>query len=64
MIRLCLRHSMCSALKLCQQHGLPPFAADSLIREDAWQAYLDALLQRYQPAEQPAVKTRDDIAGR
>jgi FdhE protein len=42
-------------IEACQQHGLPPFAADTLIREDAWQAYLDALLQRYVPAEQPAV---------
>jgi FdhE protein len=34
-------------IELCQQHGLPPFAADSLAREDDWQLYLDALLQRY-----------------
>ena len=34
-------------IELCQQHGLPPFAADSLAREDDWQPYLDALLQRY-----------------
>ena len=26
----------------CQQHGLPPFAADTLVREDAWQPWLDA----------------------
>jgi len=42
-------------LELCQQHGLPPFAADTLIREDDWQAWLEALLQRYSPPEQPAV---------
>lgn len=42
-------------LELCQQHGLPPFAADTLIREDDWQVWLDALLQRYAPPEQPAV---------
>ncbi|MBC9000255.1 formate dehydrogenase accessory protein FdhE [Pseudomonas sp. N40(2020)] len=42
-------------LELCQQHGLPPFAADTLIREDDWQVWLDALLQRYTPPEQPAV---------
>ncbi len=34
-------------IELCQQHGLPPFAADSLAREDDWQLYLDALLQGY-----------------
>ncbi|MEN5246083.1 formate dehydrogenase accessory protein FdhE [Pseudomonas atacamensis] len=39
----------------CQQHGLPPFAADTLVREDAWQPWLDALLQGYVPADQPAV---------
>ncbi|KAA0955030.1 formate dehydrogenase accessory protein FdhE [Pseudomonas sp. ANT_H12B] len=43
-------------LKVCQQHGLPPFAADSLVREDAWLPYLDALLQRYHPPPQPAVE--------
>ncbi|WP_085634053.1 MULTISPECIES: formate dehydrogenase accessory protein FdhE [unclassified Pseudomonas] len=42
-------------LETCHQHGLPPFAADTLIREDAWQAYLDALLQRYDAPEQAAV---------
>lgn len=43
-------------LRLCQQHGLPPFAADSLAREDAWLPYLDALLQRYQPPAKSAVE--------
>lgn len=42
-------------IELCQQHGLPPFAADSLIREDDWQAWLDALLLRYSPPRQTAV---------
>ena len=42
-------------LEVCRQHGMPPFAADTLIREDGWQAYLDALLQRYGEPEQPAV---------
>ena len=42
-------------LDVCQRHGLPPFAADTLVREESWQAYLDALLQRYVPPEQPAV---------
>jgi FdhE protein len=41
-------------IELCQQHGLPPFAADSLAREDDWQLYLDALLQRYR-APSPSV---------
>jgi len=43
------------SLEVCRQHGMPPFAADTLIREDGWQAYLDALLQRYGVPEQPAV---------
>ncbi|MEB0045119.1 MULTISPECIES: formate dehydrogenase accessory protein FdhE [unclassified Pseudomonas] len=43
-------------LKQCQQHGLPPFAADTLVREDAWLPYLHALLQRYQPPAQPAIE--------
>ncbi|MEG1818342.1 formate dehydrogenase accessory protein FdhE [Pseudomonas sp.] len=34
--------------RLCVEHGLPPLAADSLVREGHWLAYLDALLQRYQ----------------
>ncbi|KQN48652.1 formate dehydrogenase accessory protein FdhE [Pseudomonas sp. Leaf48] len=42
-------------IDLCQQHGLPPFAADSLAREDDWQLYLDAFLQHYAVPEQPAV---------
>ncbi|VVP69383.1 Protein FdhE [Pseudomonas fluorescens] len=42
-------------IELCLQHGLPPFAADSLSREDDWQAFLDTLLRRYAAPEQPAV---------
>lgn len=42
-------------IELCQQHGLPPFAADSLAREDDWQLYLDALLQRYSAPSHSAV---------
>ena len=42
--------------RVCQQHGLPPFAADSLVREDDWLPFLEALLQRYQPPPQPAVE--------
>lgn len=42
-------------LEVCRQHGMPPFAADTLIREDTWQLYLGALLQRYVAPEQPAV---------
>ena len=43
-------------LRVCQQHGLPPFAADSLVRENHWLPYLEALLQRYQPPPRPAVE--------
>ena len=42
-------------LEVCRQHGMPPFAADTLIREDTWQLYLEALLQRYVAPEQSAV---------
>lgn len=42
-------------IELCHQHGLPPFAADSLAREDDWQLYLEALLQRYPAPSPPAV---------
>jgi FdhE protein len=42
-------------VRLCLDHGLLPFAADSLVREEGWLAYLQALLQHYQPPAQPAV---------
>lgn len=42
-------------IETCQQHGLPPFAADTLVREEGWQAYLEVFLQRYEPLAQPAV---------
>lgn len=44
-------------LSVCQQHGLPPFAADSLVREADWLPFLYALLLRYKPPPQPAVKS-------
>jgi FdhE protein len=43
-------------LLLCQQHGLPPLAAGSLVRGGGWQPYLDALLLRYHAPPQPAVQ--------
>jgi len=43
-------------LRLCVEHGLPPFAADSLVRENVWLPYLEALLQRYQPSPHAAVE--------
>jgi FdhE protein len=43
-------------LRLCEQHGLPPLAADSLVRDDAWQAFLDALLLRYQAPPRSEVR--------
>ncbi|MHC8401106.1 formate dehydrogenase accessory protein FdhE [Pseudomonas sp. MDT1-17] len=43
-------------LRVCQQQGLPPFAADSLVREGNWLPYLEALLQRYLLPPQPAVE--------
>ncbi|KOY02464.1 formate dehydrogenase accessory protein FdhE [Pseudomonas nunensis] len=44
-------------LSVCQQHGLPPFAADSLVREEDWMPFLYALLLRYKPPPQTAVKS-------
>ncbi|KAA0987270.1 formate dehydrogenase accessory protein FdhE [Pseudomonas sp. ANT_J12] len=44
-------------LSVCQLHGLPPFAADSLVREADWLPFLYALLLRYKPPPQPAVKS-------
>ena len=43
-------------LVLCQQHGLPPLAFDSLVREGAWQPWLDAFLDRYATAGTPKVQ--------
>jgi len=40
----------------CLEHGLPPFAADSLVREDIWLPFLHGLLQGYQPAAQSPVE--------
>ncbi|WP_449430083.1 formate dehydrogenase accessory protein FdhE [Pseudomonas putida] len=36
--------------RLCLSHGLPPLAADSLVREGAWLAWLQALLEHF-PAQ-------------
>ncbi|MDD1013719.1 formate dehydrogenase accessory protein FdhE [Pseudomonas rubra] len=45
--------------RLCVEHGLPPLAADSLVREGHWLVYLQALLQRY-PASMGAVANAID----
>ncbi|BBT42319.1 FdhE protein [Pseudomonas guariconensis] len=36
--------------RLCIRHGLPPLAADSLVREGSWLAWLQALLERFDEA--------------
>ncbi|BBH48313.1 formate dehydrogenase accessory protein FdhE [Pseudomonas sp. KU43P] len=36
--------------RLCISHGLPPLAADSLVREGAWQVWLQALLAHFDEA--------------
>jgi len=48
-------------LDLCRQHGLPPLAADSLVREVHWQVYLQALLQRFQPANDQVGQALDRL---
>ncbi len=54
-------------LQLCVTHGLAPLAADSLVREDAWQGWLDVLLQRYEAssplAHQAQTQLREAGAG-
>lgn len=37
--------------RLCLDHGLPPLAADSLVREGAWLAWLQALIDALQAPE-------------
>ncbi|MBC7212104.1 MAG: formate dehydrogenase accessory protein FdhE, partial [Pseudomonas sp.] len=34
--------------RLCISHGLPPLAADSLVREGPWLVWLQALLERFE----------------
>ncbi|WP_248746528.1 formate dehydrogenase accessory protein FdhE [Pseudomonas sp. MWU12-2037] len=49
--------------RLCLEHGLPPLAADSLVREDLWLPWLDALLSGYvttAPAVRQAISTLQD----
>jgi len=35
------------SLALCREHGLPPLAADSLVRQVQWQVWLDGLIERF-----------------
>ncbi|KAF2395159.1 formate dehydrogenase accessory protein FdhE [Pseudomonas frederiksbergensis] len=44
-------------VNVCQQHGLPPFAADSRVREEDWLPFLYALLLRYKPPPDTAVRS-------
>src|SRR5450830_149094 len=49
--------------RLCLEHGLPPLAAGSLVREDLWLPWLDALLSGYAtrvPAVRQAISTLQD----
>ncbi|OCT30061.1 formate dehydrogenase accessory protein FdhE [Pseudomonas putida] len=41
--------------RLCISHGLPPLAADSLVRERPWLVWLQALLDRFEVPEQGAL---------
>lgn len=52
----------------CLTHGVPPLAADTLVREDAWLAVLDAWLDAFGTPDNPAVaaaleQLRDADAG-
>jgi FdhE protein len=37
-------------------HGLPPLSADTLVRENGWQAFLDAWLDQFYTADNPLVR--------
>ncbi|ANY90207.1 MULTISPECIES: formate dehydrogenase accessory protein FdhE [Pseudomonas] len=41
--------------RLCISHGLPPLAADSLVREGPWLVWLKALLERFDGASDGAL---------
>ncbi|MHC6223747.1 formate dehydrogenase accessory protein FdhE [Pseudomonas sp. X10] len=41
--------------RLCMSHGLPPLAADSLVREGSWQAWLQAFLDRFDAGSSSAL---------
>jgi FdhE protein len=43
-------------MTVCRQHGLPPFSADTLVREEGWLPYLRALLERCPAPPQSAVE--------
>ncbi|MFJ3522116.1 formate dehydrogenase accessory protein FdhE [Pseudomonas sp. NPDC090203] len=43
------------SLELCRQRGLPPLAADSMVRQVQWQVWLDALLERYPASDSTLV---------
>ncbi|TLX61905.1 formate dehydrogenase accessory protein FdhE [Stutzerimonas nosocomialis] len=43
-------------LEQSRKHGMPPLAADTLVREDAWLTLLDALLRAYPTPDNPQVK--------
>lgn len=44
------------SMSLCCQHGLPPLSAESLARQDHWQVWLRALLERFQPPASVAIQ--------
>ena len=41
--------------RLCLDHGLPPLAADSLVREGAWLPWLEAVLDKFDTGGAPAL---------
>lgn len=44
------------ALSLALEHQMPPLGFATLVREDAWQAALEALLDSFQPLGNPSVQ--------
>ncbi|MDF0731318.1 formate dehydrogenase accessory protein FdhE [Pseudomonas entomophila] len=50
--------------RLCISHGLPPLAADSLVREGPWLVWLQALLERFPtPAAGPLAEAVQVLRG-
>lgn len=50
--------------RLCISHGLPPLAADSLVREGPWLVWLQALLERFETeSDGPLAEALDALRG-
>lgn len=48
-------------LAQARTHKMPPLAVDSLVREDGWQLFLDALLERVEAPNEAVAKALDSL---